>query len=316
MSYVFDDNDNAPTQVASMPHGAPFQQPMQQRPQLFTRPLFAAGPMMPGQPMAGNPGNQPPQMYTPNAQQYPFSAPGVQAGMPQMHMAQVPRLAPLQMPSMPAPMGLMAQPSLLQPGGGIGQLGKRQIVVQLEVKSDFEPCLDLVYETNKPTIRLSAPDTEVYISSHDRFDTIGNPLYSEPLRLPLRFPNLHYIALDYANGARQEVEDVAKVKAPVTTYTGAGPTIRLRTVGTSGRIGFIDRGTSPKNRNPNIKPPKVGEGIFEYSVTVEGEILAEVSVEKADEEGAEEVQGITEMYVMATITLSGVITAARLDGSQ
>lgn len=280
------ENSNSPTRTQM-----PMQQ-MQQMPRIRPMAMQPMGLLAPMQ--GGARGSNPPTL-----------------GMPKMApMGNVPRLAcPFQPPAMQQrPIGIM------QPQQNVGAAhpapgGKQQLIVQLEVQEDFEPCLELKYDTNKPVIHLSANDSLVNISAKDAIT--GQTVYHAPLQLPLRFPNLHFTKVDYTNGARVEVTDCAMLKAPITKYTGEeDPTIRLRSIGTSGRVGFIDRGTSPKHNNTNVKPPKVGEGFFDYTVTLEEEILAEVSTNEDEAVEGEEAKPQKEMFVVAKIILSGVITAS------
>jgi len=189
------------------------------------------------------------------------------------------------------------------------QGGRQLYIVSVELKDDFEPNLELEYGTGKPVMQLSCPTSTVYILTSDGN---GNPLSPKPLEVPLVFPVIKDVRVDYVHGAHREVNEVAKIKAPIVQYSGdEPPSIRLLSVGSSGRVGFIDRGTSPKNSRgagfAQVKPPKIGDGIFEYTLSIEEEILAEVAVSEDPSEDAPHLP--TQMFIVITITLSGHIKA-------
>jgi len=191
------------------------------------------------------------------------------------------------------------------------QGGRQTYIVSVELKDDFEPNLELDYGTGKPIMQLSCPTSMVYILTSDGN---GTPLSPKALEIPLVFPIISDVRVDYVHGARREVNEVAKIKAPITQYTGEEPPlIRLLCAGTSGRVGFIDRGTSPKHSRgtgfPALKPPKIGEGLFDYKVTIDEEILAEVGV--SDDPSEDNPEMPTQMFIVATVTLSGRITASK-----
>jgi len=63
----------------------------------------------------------------------------------------------------------------------------------------------------------------------------------------------------------------------------------------------------PSQKNSSCAPRQVGKGIFDFSVTLELEVIGEVAKYKEDNTTDSD----AEMFVTAKITLGGVITVNR-----
>ncbi|CAD7944327.1 unnamed protein product [Amoebophrya sp. A25] len=204
-----------------------------------------------------------------------------------------------------------------------GSSSSRQmnLIARVIISDDFEPDLALEDSSEQeegediiPQCVLSCPESSVDV---DLLDAQTGDLVQNTISLPLRFLNLHLNNCEYENGTRREVNEKALIKCPLGRYSRSDlPALRIQLCGSSGKVGFVDRGPTQEEEAPKpnsllkmpqlvpVKPPKKGEGIFHYSLQFEADAVAEGVPGSEDRE----------LFLDVKCLLSGTIQVSKVVG--